>query len=308
MPVDNRCSVLLSNGCVLAETGGRFTPCVPLCWRSSGLRRRRYELVIDLQGLFRTGFFAPASGAEVRIGFRDAREGAWMFYNHRMPPSEENVHAVDRNYQVARLLGFDDVPVSFHLPLSDEVKEDARKILHESGCRSRNTLVVVAPGTRWETKAWRPERFVETIDTLQYDDDALQFVLIGSSAESDICRCIAQHCRVEPINLAGCTDLKQLAALIGLADVVLCHDSAAMHIAVALNRPLVCLVGPTNPHRTGPYRRLEDVVRMDLSCSPCYFRRLSQCPHEHRCMTELQTETVVSAVKGTLKKYITART
>ena len=101
--------------------------------------------------------------------------------------------------------------------------------------------------------------------------------------------------RRAPINLAGRTSLRQLAAVLALAELVLCHDSAAMHLAVALERPLVCLIGPTNPLRTGPYRRSEDVVQLKLDCAPCYLRRLQECPHDHRCMKELDVTTVVAA-------------
>lgn len=274
----------------------------------SNLRRRRYDLVIDLQGLFRSGFFSWASGAEVRIGFRDAREAAWMFYNHRMSPSEKEIHAVDRNYQVAKWLGFDDVPVTFKLLVPQEIQDQANHLLRDQGYDHQGPLVVIAPGARWETKIWKMDRFVETIDTLQRDDPSLRCVLVGADSEAEVCRRMADRCRVKPINLAGRTNIKQLTALIGLADVVLCHDSAAMHIAVALNRPLVCLVGPTNPHRTGPYQRMEDVVQVDLSCSPCYFRQLSKCPHDHRCMTDIQTESVVSAVRQSLEKRVAVST
>ena len=68
-----------------------------------------------------------------------------------------------------------------------------------------------------------------------------------------------------------------------------------MHIAAALGRPLLCLIGPTNPRRTGPYLRGGDVVRLPLECSPCYLRRLSQCPHAHRCMVDLNVGLVVEA-------------
>ena len=99
-----------------------------------------------------------------------------------------------------------------------------------------------------------------------------------------------------PVNLAGETTLGCVAALIERSDLVLCHDSAAMHLGVALGRPLVCIVGPTNPHRTGPYRRPQDVLRLALDCSPCYFRRLAQCDYGHRCMTELESGVVADAV------------
>ena len=92
----------------------------------------------------------------------------------------------------------------------------------------------------------------------------------------------------------------ELAALVERSDVVLCHDSAAMHLAVASGRALVCLIGPTNVRRTGPYRREGDVIRLDLDCAPCYLRRLAQCPHDHRCMRDLDVSDVVAATERAL--------
>ena len=263
------------------------------------LRARRYDLVIDLQGLFRSGFLTRASGAPVRIGFRGAREGAWMFYSHRIRIDDPNMHAVDRNLKVGGLLGFVDVAPSFGLSVSDQARAQARRLLDEQSGETTEHRVVIVPGARWDTKRWRPERFVETIDRL-HESQIADVVLVGSGDEVPLCNEIADACRVKPLNLAGRTGLGELAAVIERADLVLCHDSAAMHLAVALDRPLVCLVGPTNPRRTGPYQRLEDVVRLDLDCAPCYFRRLAQCPHRHRCMEDLTAETVIERVRRTL--------
>jgi lipopolysaccharide heptosyltransferase I len=265
------------------------------------LRARRYELVIDLQGLFRTGFLARASGAAVRVGFADAREGAWVFYTHRLQPTDPDAHAVDRNYLVAGLFGFADTPIEFKLSLDEAVRADAARLHRESGVTDEATVVAVVPGARWETKVWLPERFGEMIDTLQ-SDAKVRCVLLGGADEVELCARIAGCCRSKPVNLAGRTTLRQLAAVLERADVVLCHDSAAMHLATALGRPLVCLVGPTNPLLTGPYRRPEDVVRVPLSCSPCYLRKLSKCGYDHRCMRDLSTSMVVDAVCNALDK------
>src|SRR5690606_6445207 len=81
------------------------------------LRARRFELVVDLQGLFRSGFLALASGAPYRVGFANAREMAWMFYTHRVAVPNRDMHAVDRNYLFAKRLGFEHVPIAFHLPV-----------------------------------------------------------------------------------------------------------------------------------------------------------------------------------------------
>ena len=265
------------------------------------LRLRRYDLVIDLQGLFRTGFLARASGAPVRIGFAGAREGASFFYNHRLPREILDIHAVDRNYTVARLLGFEDVPIEFHIPLNDGDCGSAEQLLRQAVWNDRESLVAVVPGARWETKVWLPERFAATIDELQAKHD-IRCVLLGGPDETARCEQIAAACRNVPINLAGQTSLRTMAAVLAKADAVLCHDSGAMHVAVALDRRVICLVGPTNPARTGPYRRPDDVVRLDLDCAPCYLRKLSQCRFDHRCMKELAVTPVVSAARRSLQR------
>ena len=264
------------------------------------LRASRYDLVIDLQGLFRTGFLARASGVPIRIGFADAKEGASFFYNHHSPSVPAETHAVDRNYSVARLLGFDDVPIEFHSPLTHGDRAEADRLLRKAGFDDA-PLVAVVPGARWETKVWLPERFTETIVELQAGHD-VRCVLLGGPDETARCAQIAAACRDAPINLAGQTSLRILAAVLAKADAVLCHDSGAMHVAVALDRPVVCLIGPTNPARTGPYRRPNDVVRLNLDCAPCYLRKLSQCRFEHRCMKELETTRVVKAVRRLLPR------
>ncbi len=259
------------------------------------LRSRRYDLVVDLQGLFRTGFFARVTGAPVRIGFRDSREAAWMFYTHYLGRDGIDTHAVDRNYRVAELLGFEDVPITFRLPIPDTVRAETCELLRDHGVGDDESLVVVAPGARWETKRWAPERFAEAIDGYS-SRMAVRTVLVGSPDEAAVCDSIRRACGSGPVNLAGETTLGCVAALIERSDLVLCHDSAAMHLGAALGRPLVCIVGPTNPHRTGPYRRSQDVLRLALDCSPCYFRRLAQCDHGHRCMADLQSGVVADAV------------
>ncbi len=260
------------------------------------LRARRYDLAIDLQGLFRTGFLSWASGAPVRIGFRNAREGAGIFYTHRATINDPDIHAVDRNYHVAGLLGFDDVPITFNLALTDSECARAVELFRSVGLTGEQRVVAVVPCARWETKVWPVERFAATIDEL-HRRGRVRCIILGSPQEVERCGRIESACQSAPINLAGRTDFRQLTAVIGLADVVLGHDSAAMHIAVALERPLVCLVGPTNPRRTGPYRRMDDVVQLKLDCAPCYLRRLSRCRYGHRCMEELGVETVVTAVE-----------
>lgn len=263
------------------------------------LRARKYDLVIDLQGLFRTGFLTHATGAPVRIGYSTAREGASMFYTHRVAVADADMHAVDRNYLVAQRLGFGDVPVTFKVAITDAARAAASSLLQTRGAVAGDRLVLVVPGARWETKRWLPGRFAETIDRL-HAREGISCVLAGSGDEVALCEKIGGACATTPMNLAGQTNLRELTALVERSDVVLCHDSAVMHLAVASGRALVCLIGPTNARRTGPYRREGDVIRLDLDCAPCYLRRLAQCPHDHRCMRDLDVSDVVAATERAL--------
>jgi len=263
------------------------------------LRRRRYDLVIDLQGLFRSGFLARATGSDVRVGMHEAREGAGLFYTHRAPECDRDAHAVDRCLSIGQLLGFPDAPACFDLALPNAIVDEAERLLRTAGAKADDLLVAMVPGARWETKRWPVERFARVVDIL-HESPGVRCVLLGGESERGLCRQIVLQSERPAVDLSGHTGLRLLAAVLSRADVVLCHDSGAMHLATAMGRPLVCLVGPTNPRRTGPYRRETDVLRVELECAPCYLRRLSQCPYEHRCMMDLEVERVVEALHAAL--------
>ncbi len=265
------------------------------------LRARRYDLVIDLQGLFRSGFLAWASGASVRLGFAAAREWAWVFYTHRMFVPAGVLHAAEKNYLVARALGIADAPMTFDLALSEAERRQAAEILQAAGLPLEARFAVVLPGARWETKRWFPERFAEVIDRLAAEH-RLPSVLMGGPDERELCTSVAGACHSQPINLAGQTELREMAAILDRAAVVLCHDSAPMHLAAALHRPLVCILGPTHPARTGPYGTAAAILQAHLPCVPCYLRKLSQCRFHHQCMHEVSAAEVSRAMAAALQQ------
>jgi len=259
------------------------------------LHRRRYDLVVDLQGLFRSGVLALATGAPVRIGFGNAREAAWLFYTHPLRPPAGQEHAVERNYAVAGLLGFDEMPPRFDLAVRPAERSRAATLLAEVEVSPAESFAAILPGARWETKRWPTARFAAVVDALA--ERGLRSVLLAGPDEAGLCRAVAERCRTAPADLAGRTGLRELIAVLERASVVLCHDSAPMHLAAALNRPLVAILGPTNPRRTGPYGPRATVLQADLPCAPCYLRRLSQCRHRHLCMQAVTVEEVLAAVE-----------
>lgn len=269
------------------------------------LRERQFDLVVDLQGLFRSGFLSLASGAPVRLGFADAREFAPMFYTHRVTVRQREMHAVDRNYHFGKALGFADLPIQFHLPVSDLGVARAKHLLATHGLRPGQRYLLMGPGTRWETKLWPASHFADLARRL-VDATGLRVVLIGMDSEIPLAMQVEQLAPGGVINLAGQTNLSELIALVDGAEAAVMHDSGPMHLATALNKPMVALYGPTSPRRTGPYRRPEAVARLDLPCSPCYYKRLSQCPHQHRCLRELSPAGVFEQVMRTLPERIEA--
>jgi ADP-heptose:LPS heptosyltransferase len=128
------------------------------CWARflAELRRRRFDLVLDLQGLFRSGLMAAATGAARRVGLSTAREGARWFYTDVVAVADFHaVHAVDRYWLVAEALGGGDGPREFHVP----VPEDARRWARAALRGYPRPWLALGPGSRWVTKRWLPEHF-----------------------------------------------------------------------------------------------------------------------------------------------------
>jgi lipopolysaccharide heptosyltransferase I len=228
----------------------------------AGLRRRRFDLIIDLQGLFRSGWLAASTRAPVRVGPSNAREGAWLFYTHRVPTGPAEQHAIERYLTIAQAIGCERTPVEFHFAVDDA---DRATVAAMTPAR----YAVLLPGANWVTKQWPVERFAALVAPLR-ERFGLECVTAGGPETKALAERIPGA-----VNLAGKTNLRQLVALLERADLVVANDSGPMHIAAALGRPLVTPFGPTNPVRTGPYRRIDSVVRVDIPCSPCYSRRCS---------------------------------
>jgi lipopolysaccharide heptosyltransferase II len=282
------------------------------------IRRAKYDLIVDMHGQVRSAFFALISGARVRIGFdrpvkrtltvsaehdlknvpshgwRGAREGSWLAYTHRIPITTLDVHAIDRYLWVGELLGFDHDPADLKIHLPSEAILKVQRLLEEHGVRADMPLVVLVPGTIWETKHWTIEGFAGV--AREFLRDGFAVALAGTIRDQQRCRQIAAAAP-GACDLSGKTTPAELAALIRRAEVAVTNDSGSMHVAASLDKPMVSVFGPTNPVHIGPYERPESVVRVDLPCSPCNYRRLSQCPFDHACMKQVTSAMVVERVE-----------
>lgn len=260
------------------------------------LRRNRYDLVIDLHGQLRSAMFTLATGAAVRVGFEKTREGAWLVYSHHIPLPVESVHAVDRYLWLGRVLGFEPGEPDFRIYVPPDADARVDEMLAAHGLAGR-PLALLVPGTVWETKHWRVAGFAGAARHLSRRDFAV--VLAGAPKDRPRVKEVASLCPAA-CDLCGQTTLAEMISLVRRAAVCVTNDSGSMHLAVALKRPLVSVFGPTSPVLTGPYRRMEAVVQAHVPCSPCLLRKLSQCPHQHICMTEVTTGMVIHRVESVL--------
>jgi lipopolysaccharide heptosyltransferase I len=246
-----------------------------------GLKEENYDIVVDLQGLLRSGIITAFTAAPLRVGFQEAREGSRFFYTHRIKGGKD-IHAVDRYLKIAAFLGCDITEVCFPLPLYADSSLVTRYSL------PTNNYAVIAPGARWKTKRWPPEKFGELTSLLP-----LQTVIVGSKGDEGIAEEVVALSKGKAMSLAGKTNLRELIEIIRGARVFVSNDSGPMHIAAALGVTVFAIFGPTDPVRTGPYGKGHIVIKEDISCAPC-FRR---CCHDLKCMENLSAEKVLEAMK-----------
>ncbi len=245
------------------------------------LRSEKFDIVIDLQGLLRSGLMTRATRAPRRIGLSDAREGSRSFYNEIV--QVPRTHAVDRYLLAARHLGSEVTPVEYPLASipSDVAYVDG--LVPKSRC-----LIAVNPSARWETKLWGDDKFGALLKRLPRD----RVVLTGSAEDAARIEKLSQGC----VNLAGKTDLAQLAEVYRRCAVVITNDSGPMHLAAAVGTLVVAVFGPTDPALTGPYGKRHVVLRSGIPCSPCM---KSYCTHIPRmeCMKLVTVEQVLAVAQ-----------
>ncbi|MEM8835877.1 MAG: glycosyltransferase family 9 protein [Planctomycetota bacterium] len=220
-----------------------------------------YDLAIDCQGLSRSGFFTWSTRARRRIGYADAREFGTIWLTDRVTVPREG-HTVDR--MLALLPGIDTT-----FPEAPATPEELR--LHTPPFAQAQAMelvgdpppLVVAPTSRWPGKRWPDERFAKLIGRMLDDRVVERVALVGGPDELEqvpVCATLAET-RDPVINLIGKTGVGELMGVIEASRMVLANDSAALHMAVGFDKPLVALFGPTRSDLVGPYGRDHDVLQ-----------------------------------------------
>jgi ADP-heptose:LPS heptosyltransferase len=243
------------------------------------LWRRGFDLVIDLQGLLRSGLMVAASGAARRVGLSSAREGATRFYTDVVPVTDyENLHAVDRYWRVAEALGVGGLPKEFYVPIPQDVRRWAEEALRDCP----RPWLGLGVGSRWPTKRWLPEHFAHLAQQAQFRFGGTA-VFVGGGDETALAGEVRARLAGPTLDLTGRTTLPQLAAVLERVDVLLANDTGPLHLAAALGRPVVAPYTCTSVRQTGPYGAFGSAVETKVWCQGS---RLRSCGRME-CMAEL---------------------
>lgn len=221
------------------------------------LRQKHFDLLIDLQVYFKAGVLTGFSGAKRRLGFdrARARDANWLFTTERIAVHPVQ-HVQDQYFEFLRHLGIDPEPVVWELGPTDA----ERVWQNEFVAQFDRPIAAMVVATSKPEKDWLPERWAQVSDLL-YEKYGLMPVLVGgmSERERNAEQIIMEKARFKPHSALG-SGLRKLVSIIDSSALVLSPDTGPLHITVALDRPVISLMGFTDPLRSGPYRKYRDLI------------------------------------------------
>lgn len=277
-------------------------------WRAfTDIRRtlaaRRFDVVIALQVYFKAGIVTAFTRAPVKLGFdrARARDMNWLFTNRRIPPRAEGQHVQDQYLEFLDVLAVPAEPLAWNLGPWDEERAWQAEFYREI----QRPVAAIVVATSKAQKDWMPERWAEVCDALA-TDYGLQPVLVGGRSERELHaeRLILERTRHKPISALG-SGLRRLVAILDGAALVLSPDTGPLHMAAALDRPVISLIGYSNPKRVGPYRKFRDLM-IDAYGDPGEDYPISMENRRDR-MPRIQVRDVIEKVEVWRARYTTSR-
>ena len=272
---------------------------LPLMRQAKQLAPDAGDLTVVFPHSFRSALLARLIGSRQRIGY--ARDGRGPLLTHAVAPYMEEgritpIYMATEYLDLVRYVDAEDDGSGLELAVNPQSAGLVQSCLEGDG-----PLIAIAPGAAFgPSKRWMPEAFAETADKLAEQAHARLILLTGPD-ETDTRNAVLEHSRAPFITLPDqLNGIQVMKAVIACSDLLICNDSGPRHIAVAFQRPVVCIMGPTSLLYTdSPYEKGVK-IRLDLECSPC---QKPVCPLEHhRCMRDISPQQVIDAALSILPK------
>ena len=299
-----------SDRTIVFERGGRHGGVWGRGRLAAELAREKFDIAILLPNSFESAWIAWRAHIPERIGYaRDAR-GVLLTRSVTRPRAGEiPAHHSYYYLELVRRAGWiERLPKTLEatLRVSAEARDAAEAALVRAGARARTSggtraqplRCALGPGAAFGTaKRWLPSRYASLALRLRTEWDA-DVILFGAPSDRVVADAIAASAGGKIINMAGKTSTAELPAFLAACDVFIGNDSGATYVAGAVGLPVIAIYGPMPPEIAYPMTPTLEIVRHQVSCSPCLLRN---CPVDHRCMTRIEVDDVLSAARKWLE-------
>lgn len=268
-------------------------------WRlAREIRKHHFDAAILLQNAFEAALITYLAGIRYRIGYPTDGRGVLLTHPVSLLPQIKTVHQTAYYLGILNGIGVKKTDPSLYLKLDPQIKVKVRAILRDYNINEDEIIVGINPSATFgPAKLWFPESFARLADRLIYESGC-RILIFGGPGDRELGDTISKMMQYPSANLSGKTHLEEAMGLMAACRLFVTNDSGLMHVAAALNVPLVAIFGSTNPTTTGPWSDRAKTIHIPLSCSPCL---KPECPEGHlNCMKQISVDTVLSAVKELL--------
>lgn len=268
------------------------------------LAAEQYDQAIVLPNSFKSALIPAFAGIPVRTGWRG--EMRYILLNDIRLLSKRRYPLMVQRYVALGYPAQAPVPETFPYPQLVIDPAHQPQLLTKFGLQRDRPILILCPGAEYgPSKRWPEAYFAEVAE--QKIGDGWQVWLFGSAKDNPVAETIREHLddalQVHCHNLAGTTKLDEAIDLMAMADAVISNDSGLMHIAAALQRPLVAIYGSTSPAFTPPLGERVKIVSIAIECSPCFER---ECPKQHHsCLKDLPSSRVLDALQDVVPTAVT---
>ncbi len=277
----------------------------------STIQKQKYDYVIDVQGLFKSALLSRLSCGKETIGFKRAREFAYVFYDTKIETGDlfkTKRHVVDLNLElISKFKNEANSKVKFLIPKIDFLSNE--EFLRAINLKSNKVKsMVVFPGTTWESKLWIVEYWLDLLSEISHD---FKIYLCASNKDGEYIKKLTEKLNSHSVsycNLAGKTSFSDLIYLIQRSDLVIGMDSFGLHLASAIKNDygypeIIGIFGPTSPHRNGPYNLAKSYLYLsELKCIAC---RKKTCPlGHHKCMNNIVPRHVYEMIYSIMNERV----
>ena len=273
----------------LRKGKGRLADLAEIIRVAALIRKQRFDLAILFQNAFEAALLASLGGVKFRVGYNT--DGRRFLLSHAVIRNDEiiKLHQVEYYLSILRAMGWEAETKDPGLFVAQKDTESVRSLLSSKGIEAEDFLLALSPGAVFgPAKRWPPDRFAAIGDRAAERWGA-KVIVLGSEGEKDICETLCRSMKHDPLNLCGMTTLGEAMALIKRCHFFVTNDSGLMHVAAALNVPMVAIFGSTDPVATGPRSRRARIVRHPADCAPCL---KPVCPTDYHCMLSIEPEEV----------------